>query len=473
MAAETIAADVCVIGAGSAGLSVAAGAAQFGARTVLVEAGRMGGDCLNTGCVPSKALLAAAARAQAVREAHRFGINAGPPQVDFAAVMEHVDRTIAAIAPTDTAERFRALGVTVLAGRARFVGRRSVAVDDAVRIEAKYIAIATGAAPAIPAIPGLDAVPYLTSETIWANRRCPEHLVILGGGAIGIEMAQAHRRLGAAVTVVEAGRALAGHDPELAAVLLDRLRREGVVIREQARVGEIVRADGAISLRFVDGATVAGSHLLVATGRRPRLAGLGLEAAGIVHGPAGIEVDDRLRTSNPRVYALGDAAGGLQFTHVAGHQAGVVLRNMLFRLPACYRPRRMPRVTYGDPEIAYVGLGEAEARARHGRIRILRSGFGENDRARTEGLPDGLVKLIGDRRGRLLGAGIVGVGAGELIAPYVLAIERGLKLGALAGSVVPYPTRSEAGKRAAGAFFLPVLFSERAKRMVRFLLRWS
>ncbi len=473
MAAETIAADVCVIGAGSAGLSVAIGAAQFGARTVLIEAGRMGGDCLNTGCVPSKALLAAAARAQAVREADRFGITAGPPQIDFAAVMDHVGRAVAAIAPTDTADRFRALGVTVLAGRARFVGRRTVAVDEAWRVEAKYIVLATGAEPAIPAIPGLDTVPYLTSETIWANRRCPRHLVILGGGPIGIEMAQAHRRLGADVTIVEAGRALGREDPELAAVLLARLRQEGVAIREDRAVAAAAATADGIVMRLADDTVLEGSHLLVATGRRPRLEGLGLEAAGIAHGPAGIAVDDRLRTTNPRVFALGDAAGGLQFTHVAGHQAGLVLRNMLFRLPARYRPERMPRVTYGDPELACVGLGEAEARARHGTIRILRSGFGENDRARAEGAPDGLVKLIADRRGRLLGAGIVGPGAGEMIAPYVLAIERRLKLGALAGSVMPYPTRSEAGKRAAGAFFLPMLFSERAKRMVRFLLRWS
>lgn len=473
MTVETIVADVCVIGAGAAGLSVAAGAAQFGARTVLIEAGRMGGDCLNTGCVPSKALLAVAARAQAVREAHRFGIAAGPPLIDFAAAMAHVDRAIAAIAPTDTADRFRALGVTVLAGSARFVGRTTLAVDDTWRVEAKYVVIATGAAPAIPRIPGLDAVPWMTSETIWANRTCPRHLVILGAGPIGIEMAQAHRRLGAEVTVIDAGRALAREDAELAAVLLARLRGEGVTLHEGQAVVAATRVGEGIALDLADGRRVEGSHLLVAAGRRPSLAGLGLEAAGIAHGDGGITVDDRLRTTNPRVFALGDVTGGLQFTHVAGHQAGVVLRNMLFRLPARYRPERMPRVTYGDPELAYVGLGEAEARARHGTIRILRSGFGENDRARAEGDPDGLVKLIADRRGRLLGAGIVGPGAGDLLAPYVLAVERGMKLGALAAGVLPYPTRSEAGKRAAGAFFLPMLFSERAKRVVRFLLRWS
>lgn len=473
MTAETIDADVCVIGAGAAGLSVALGAAQFGARTVLVEAGRMGGDCLNTGCVPSKALLAAAARAQAVREAHRFGIAAGAPQIDFAAAMAHVDRAVAAIAPTDSADRLRALGVIVLAGRARFVGRQTLAVDDAWRVEAKYIVLATGAAPVIPPVPGLDAVPWMTSETIWANRACPRHLVVVGGGPIGIEMAQAHRRLGAEVTVIEAGRALVREDPELAAVLLARLRREGVVIHEGEAVVAVAQAGERIALELADGRRVDGSHLLIAAGRRPRLAGLGLEVAGVAFDAGGITVDDRLRTTNPRVFAVGDAAGGLQFTHVAGHQAGVVLRNMLFRLPARYRPERMPRVTYGDPELAHVGLGEAEARARHGTIRILRSGFGENDRARAEGEPDGLVKLIADRRGRLLGAGIVGPGAGDLLAPYVLAVERGLKLGALAASVMPYPTRSEAGKRAAGAFFLPMLFSERTKRLARFLLQWS
>jgi pyruvate/2-oxoglutarate dehydrogenase complex dihydrolipoamide dehydrogenase (E3) component len=345
-----VTADLCVIGAGSGGLSVAAGAAQLGARVVLIEAGAMGGDCLNTGCVPSKALLAAAKHAHAMTTGRRFGVAPAIPQIDFAAAKDHVAATIAAIAPHDSQERFEGLGVQVIRAPARFVSPREVAAGGT-RIRARRFVLATGSRPAIPPVPGIESVPYLTNETIFDLRTRPEHLIVLGGGPIGIEMAQAHRRLGSAVTVIEADRALGRDDPETAAVVLAALRAEGVAIREQTAAARIAGGAG-VTVHLPDGSAVAGTHLLVAAGRRVETEALGLAEAGIKAGPKGIAVDARLRTTNRRVHAIGDAAGGLQFTHVAGYQAGVVIRSALFGLPARQRTDHIPWVTYTDPELA-------------------------------------------------------------------------------------------------------------------------
>ena len=471
----TLAPDICVIGAGSAGLLVATGASQLGAETVLIEADRMGGDCLNTGCVPSKALIAAAHAAAAIRRAPRFGVDAGEPKVDFARVHDHVHGVIAAIAPTDSVERYEGLGVRVIAARARFTGPGTVIAGDAT-IRARRFVVATGARALVPPVPGLDAVPFLTNETVFDLTALPAHLLVMGGGPIGCELAQAFRRLGAAVTVVEMQAIMPKDDPEAVDVVRQRLRAEGVALLEGAKV---VRAEaGGAGIRLIveaNGAqqTVDGSHLLVAAGRKAGTEGLGLDAAGITHGRGGIAVDARLKTSNRRVYAIGDVTGGLQFTHMAGHHAGVVIKNALFRLPAKVETRAVPWVTYTDPELAQVGLGEAAARDRHGQIRILRAGFAENDRARTERAEDGFVKIVADRRGHVLGATIVGAHAGELIQPWILAIQSRLKLGAMAGMIAPYPTLGEAGKRAAGNFFTPLLFSGRTKAIVRFLRRFG
>lgn len=442
--------DIAVIGAGSGGLTVAAAAAQFGQKVVLFEKGEMGGDCLNFGCVPSKALLAAAKHAQAMRSAARFGIAAGEPDVDFPAVMGHVRRAIAAIAPNDSQQRFEGLGVTVVRAAARFTGPTTLEAAGE-RFTARRLVIATGSRPAVPPIPGLAEVPFLTNETLFANDVLPAHLVIIGGGPIGLEMAQAHRRLGARVTVIEAATPLAQDDPELAAVVLQRLRAEGVEVLAATTVARVSRHDHGITVE-AGGARVTGSHLLLATGRRPNVEALGLEAAGIAFTPKGITIDTGLRTSNRRAYAIGDVAGG-RFTHEAGYQAGIVIRNALFGLPA-KAGAMIPHVTYTDPELAQAGLTEAQARAIHGdAIRVLRWPFRENDRAQAEGTVEGLVKLVTTGRGRILGAGIAGPLAGELIQPWVLAIERGLKAGAMAGAVLPYPTRGEASRRAAIGYF--------------------
>ena len=462
--------DLCVIGAGSGGLAVAAGAAQMGAEVVLVERGIMGGDCLNFGCVPSKSLLAAARIADLWRRGAGLGIAYARPRIDFAAVADSVQRVIAEIAPNDSAERFEGLGVRVLRAEARFTSPRT-AHAGGVEIRPRRFVIATGSQPAVPPIPGLDDVPYLTNETVFANHDLPEHLIVIGGGPIGIEMAQAHRRLGARVTVLDVGPLLPRDDPELSAILAGRLSSEGIVVRPGIEIADIGRTEKTVAVRLASGERISGSHLLVAAGRRPTIEGLDLAAAGIAATAQGITVDARLRTTNRRVFAIGDVVGGPQFTHVALYHAGIVIRNALFRIPAKVDYRALPWVTYTDPELAQVGLTEAGSRAIEGAPRVLRWRFAENDRAQTERETEGMVKVVTRGNGHILGASILGAGAGDLILPWALAISQKLKIGALANLIVPYPTRGEASKRAAGSYYTPTLFSARTRRLVRLLAR--
>jgi pyruvate/2-oxoglutarate dehydrogenase complex dihydrolipoamide dehydrogenase (E3) component len=469
-----ISVDICVIGAGSGGLTVAAGASQMGARVALIERGAMGGDCLNHGCVPSKALLAAARAAEAMRRAGRLGIERHDPRIDFAQVMAHVQGVIAAVAPQDSQERFEGLGVRVIRAEARFTGPDVVEAGGET-VRAKRFVLATGSSPLAPPIPGLDTVPYLTNETLFANTARPAHLLVLGGGPIGAEMAQAHRRLGAAVTLVEKFILLPKDDPELADFVRARLVAEGVALMEGAEVKRVDATPSGVALAVGRGGgevTLAGSHLLVAAGRKATVAGLNLEAAGVAYGPQGIRTDARLRTSNRRIYAVGDAAGRFQFTHMAGYHAGIVLRNILFRLPARVDDKAVPWVTYTEPELAQVGMTEAQAVARGGAT-VLRWPFHENDRAQAERDTEGMAKAVVDRGGRILGAGIVGPHAGELIQPWCLAIAQGLKIGAMAQAILPYPTFGEIGKRVAGSWYAPKLFSERTRKLVRLLLRFA
>jgi pyruvate/2-oxoglutarate dehydrogenase complex dihydrolipoamide dehydrogenase (E3) component len=467
-----LAPDLCVIGAGSGGLAVAAGAAQMGADVVLIERGAMGGDCLNFGCVPSKSLLAASRVADLGRRGAALGITYAPPRIDFAAVGDSIQRVIAAIAPNDSVERFDGLGVRVLRAEARFTDPRTVRAGNT-EVRPRRFVIATGSRPAVPTIPGLDGVPYLTNETVFANRELPQHLIVIGGGPIGIEMAQAHVRLGARVTVLDVGPLLPRDDPELAAWLAERLSAEGVTTHPQIEIIAIERDGEAIHVDLADGSRIAGSHVLVAAGRRPNIEALDLPAAGIAATAKGVTVDARLRTTNRRAFAVGDVAGGPQFTHVALYHAGIVIRNALFRLPAKADYRALPWVTFTDPELAQVGLTEAAARAANGAVRVLRWRFVENDRAQTERDTEGLAKVVARRDGRILGASILGAGAGDLILPWALAISQKLKIRALANLIVPYPTRGEASKRAAGSFYTPTLFSAGTRRLVRLLARFG
>lgn len=473
---ERLTPDICVIGAGSAGLTVAAAAAAFGASVVLVERGRMGGDCLNYGCVPSKALLAAAHHAQAIAEARRFGIDAGEIKVDFSRVRDHVREVIASIAPNDSAERFTALGVRVIGASAAFADARTVVAGD-VEIQARRFVIATGSTAALPPVPGLDSVPYLTNETLFDLKTKPRHLAIIGGGPVGMEMAQAYRRLGSAVTVVEAARALGREDPEMAAVVLDRLRAEGVTIIENATVSA-VEPRGKAGVRLLydrDGESgkIDAGTLLVAAGRTASTAGLGLEKAGIACDGHGITVGANLRTTNRRVYAIGDVTGGLQFTHVASYHAGLVVQQILFRVPAKEDRTIIPRATYTDPALAHVGLDEIEARRRHRTIHVLRWPFAENDRARAERRTEGLVKIVTGRKGRILGVSIAGVGADEMINMWALAVSSSLTVADVRGHVAPYPTMAEIGKRAALTYYNPLTRKPFVRRMVRMLSRFG
>jgi len=467
--------DICVIGGGAGGLAVAAGAAQMGAKTVLLEKYKMGGDCLNYGCVPSKALLAAGHAAQSVRDADRFGITAADPTSRSEDIYGHVRGVIGAIEPNDSVERFEGLGVKVIEAAGKFVGRQEVEADG-VRIKARRIVVSTGSTAFVSPIPGLDQVPYLTNETVFNRHQLPEHLIVIGGGPMGIELAQAHRHLGCEVTVLEMVSIMPKDDAELVDMVRQQIFRDGLTAREGVKIIRIEPyADGVRVVLEKHGGeeVVDGSHLLVATGRRPNVAGLDLEKAGIEYSEKGISVDARLRTSNKKVFAIGDVAGGFLFTHVAGYHAGVVIKNALFHLPAKADHSTVPWVTYTAPELAQVGLNEAGAKQAGKDFRVLRWPFHENDRAQAEGATDGLVKAIITPKGQILGCGIVGAHAGELIQPWVLAMSEKLKIGAMATMIAPYPTFGEVSKRAASSFYAPSLFSDRTRKIVKFLSRFG
>jgi pyruvate/2-oxoglutarate dehydrogenase complex dihydrolipoamide dehydrogenase (E3) component len=470
---DEIRADLCIIGAGSGGLSVAAAAAALGVKVVLIEKHKMGGDCLNYGCVPSKAMIAAGKRAQAMRMAAPFGIAAVEPKIDPAGVQAHVASVIAAIAPNDSVERFTGLGVRVIQAAARFVDGSTVKAGEHL-IKARRFVIATGSAPAVPPIPGLDRVPFFTNETIFDNKTAIGHLIIIGGGPIGIEMAQAHRRLGAKVTVVEGFKALGKDDPELTAVVLKHLRAEGLEIRENTKVERIEGAAGQIRVHVAgaEGSSVVeGTHLLVAAGRKANIADLGLDAAGIVNDKRSITVDAGLVTSNKKVFAIGDVVGGLQFTHVANYHAGIVIRRALFRMPAKVATHHIPWVTYTDPELANVGLSEEAARKAHGTINVYRWPYHENDRAQAERKTEGFIKVVTNPKGRILGAAIVGENAGELIQMWSLALSQGMNIKAMTQWISPYPTLSEINKRAAIGYYSSMASNPRVRKLIGWLAK--
>ncbi len=470
---DTLKVDLCIIGAGSGGLSVAAGAVQMGASVVLIEKHKMGGDCLNYGCVPSKALLAAAKHAHAHRTGVPFGVAANEPDVDFAAVNAHVKSVIATIEPHDSVERFEGLGCTVIQDAARFTGPQTVTAGGKT-IEARRIVISTGSSPFVPPIPGLEDTPYFTNETIFENTERPERLIVVGGGPIGMEMAQAHRRLGSDVVVLEGNKAFGKDDPEITAIALERLKSEGLDVREGALAERVEAAGQGVRVHLKGGETVEGTHLLMAVGRKPNVDGLDLEKAGIEYERRGIKVNDNLVTTNKKVFAIGDVTGGLQFTHVAGYHAGVVIRNALFQMFwAKASTAHIPWVTYTDPEVAQVGLTEEQANEKFGgKAKTLRWSLVENDRAQAELATHGMIKVMLNGS-RIVGASIVGKGAGEMIQLWAYAVANKQKIGSVAAYVAPYPTIGEAGKRAAGQYYVPGLFSDRTKKIVKFMSKFG
>lgn len=480
---KTITPDICVIGGGSGGLSVAAAAAAFGVDVVLLEKGKMGGDCLNYGCVPSKAIIAAGKHARAAIDGKKFGVNVDQVNVDFEKVNAHIKGVIAGIAPHDSPERFRSIGVNVIEDAGIFIDADTVQAGDTL-IKARRFVIATGSSAFVPPITGIDDVDYLTNESLFEQTVRPEHLIVIGGGPIGMEMAQAHHRLGSKVTVIEGFKALGKDDPELASVVLKRIREEGVEIFEGTNVVGLAKSKsgGAKSKSGVtvtvetDGEQreISGSHLLVATGRAANVNGLGLESGQIEYDRRGIKVGDNMRTSNKRVYAIGDVAGGFQFTHVAGYHAGLVVQQILFRLPAKENRQIIPWATFTEPELSNVGLTEAQAREKHGDdISVLRWEYAENDRARAELKTDGMIKIVADKKGRLIGVGIAGAGAGEMINMWALAITNKMKLSNVRGYIPPYPTMSEIGKRAVMTHYGPITSKPFVRAIIGFLRKFG
>lgn len=452
--------NLIVIGGGSAGLIAAYIAATVRARVTLIERGHMGGDCLNTGCVPSKTLLASARMAATMRNADRYGIAAVAPEVDFAAVMSRVQEAVARIAPKDSMARYRSLGVDCVAGDARIVDPHHVAVGDRV-LSTRSIVIATGARPALPPVPGLNEVEPLTSDNIWSLRTRPERLLVLGGGPIGCELAQAFARLGSRVTIVDLEhRLLPREDAEVGALVRERLTAEGVDVRLAHRANRFVpAANGAGELHADTGsgtAVIGFDRVLVAVGRRAVTEGIGLEALGIKTTPAGtIAVDDYLRTSRSNIFACGDCVGPYQFTHMASHQAWYAAVNALFGWARKFRVNYgiVPWTTYTDPEVARVGLSEEEALRSGRRFEVTRFGFDDHDRSIADGAPEGFIKVLTEEgKDRILGVTIVGQHAGELLAEYVFAMTHGLGLKALMSTIHVYPTLAESAKLTAGAW---------------------
>jgi pyruvate/2-oxoglutarate dehydrogenase complex dihydrolipoamide dehydrogenase (E3) component len=470
---ELLKPDICIIGAGAGGLDVAAAAALAGKSVVLVEKDRMGGARLH-GAVPSKAFLAAARHAHRFTQTSAFGINAPPPQIDFGKLGEHVSGAVGALTADSTRERFGGLGVRVLDGFPQFKSRSRLVVSDTIEVRARRYVIATGSVPAPPDIPGLGEAPYLTGETIFSLARFPEHLIVIGAGPRGLEFAQAFRRLGAAVTVLDSAAPLAREDPECVRIVLDQFAREGIAVRTGVAIVRVVTAQDEVQV-VLDGAdgeeTLAASHLLIADARRPNVDGLGLDQARVACTPQGIVVNALLRTRNRRVYAIGEVTGAPPFVQVARYHASVVVRQVLLRQPAWSNEKLVPRATLTDPELAHVGLTDVQAARRLFGYSVLRWPYHENDRAQVERAGRGHIKVITDWKGKILGATIVGAGASELIAVWSLAIGQGLNIRAMSGIMMPYPTFGEIGKSAAATYFTLGLTRFGLRRIIGVLRR--
>jgi len=470
--------DVCIIGAGSGGLSVAAGASQLGRSVVLFEAADMGGDCLNHGCVPSKALIAAGKHAHALSAGEAFGVTAVEPTINFETVKAHVKGVIDHIAPVDSQERFEGFGCTVIREFASFKDKNTV-VSKTTEVKAKRFVIATGSRASAPPIPGLSETPYLTNEDIFSIPKQPKHLLIIGAGPIGLELGQAFNRMGTKVEIIDVAAPLGRSEPEHAEILVKALEKEGIVFHTPVSTKLIRKTKTGVAIELEDGRTLKGSHLLVAAGRAPSVSGLNLEAADVKYSRRGIETDDCLRSSNPRVFVAGDAAAGKGgLTHAAGFHAGILIKSFYFLPPFLNRllgkatTDRMPAAIYSEPELASIGLTEAQAREAGNEVKALHFEFDENDRAIAERSDLGGVKIIATKRGKILGASIVGEGAGDLIQMISVAMTNKVKVSGLAQIIAPYPTRGEAVKRAASSMYTEAIFGDKAKAVAGFFTKF-
>lgn len=450
--------DLVIIGGGSAGLSAASTAALFGVQVALIDRERLGGECLYTGCVPSKALLHVARVAQEIRTAQRIGLRAHLDAVDLGAVADQVHHVIDRAYVRDAPEAYERLGVEVLFGEACFVSPRELAINGRTICSRAYI-VATGSHAAAPSVPGLADAGYLTNDSVFDVRKLPAKLAIIGGGPIGVELGQAFARLGSHVTILQRpDRLLPKEEPDASAVVRRVLAAEGVTVQTRTTAQGVSLRNGlkVISVRRADGTTeeVAADEILVALGRTPNVTGLGLEAAHVQYDQsAGIKADDALRTANPRIYVAGDVRGAPYFTHAAAQQARIAVRNALTPFRARRDDRALPWATFTDPEVARVGLTEAEARERHGDdVCVYTQPFSEVDRADTEEATEGFVKLVATRKGEMLGAHLVGLSAGEYVNELALAMRAGIRLGQIAATVHVYPTMAIAIQQAAGYY---------------------
>jgi pyruvate/2-oxoglutarate dehydrogenase complex dihydrolipoamide dehydrogenase (E3) component len=484
--ADELKPDICVIGGGPGGIAVATAAANANVPVVLVEKGEIGGTEL-AAAVPSKALIAAANRYETLRSAPAVGVTGAPLQVNLGKVFDHVRAVMDAVAANSSAERLAALGVTVIRAEGRFTDRRTVVAGDAT-IRARRFVIATGAKPKAPDLPGLAGVDFMTLDTAFDGARKMTHLIVLGAGRRGLELAQAYNRLGVDTTVIDEQAALADDDPELAALVLSRLAAEGVRVRDSARIVGFARRRGGIRVTLGEGAAededesegedadrihVDGTHLLVATGSAPNVDGLGLPEAGIGNGPNGIKVDSRLRTTNPRVYAIGDVVAGPTAANRAEHHAHLVLKSVLYRLPIRDDVGAVPLIAFTDPALATVGLGEAAAREKHKTVRVLRLPMSENDLSQADRTTAGMLKVIVTQRGRILGAAAVGRDAGEIIGLWSLAIANRLGISAMQHFVPAYPSRLELSRRVAASFDGPGLTPPWRRRIIEMLRKFG
>jgi len=469
--------DLGIIGGGAAGLTAAAGAARFGARTILIEkTDKLGGDCLHCGCVPSKTLIRTAGVWNLAQRAGEFGLpSLSLPPVDLRSVMNRVKTVIERIQRHDSVERFCELGAAVRFGTPRFQNDHEVTLDGKY-ISAKSWLIATGSRPVIPTVEGLAEVPFWTNENVFSQRTLPSRLIVLGGGPIGLEIAQAFGRLGSEVTIVEFSDQILGpEDPDLAEILRGRLESEGLKIMTGTRALRVGSQGSTIGLTVVpagvpgETSLIEADALFVATGRAAHVDDLDLNAAGIAFTGRGIPTDARMRTNIPHIYACGDVNGQFPFTHVAGYEAGIALANAILHLPRKVDYGKMGWCTYTDPEVASFGLNEKRAKAEGRDYSILQESFIDNDRALAEGEELGKIKVLLNPAGKLLGCQIIGNHAGELIHEWIIAGKGGVRLSTIAEAIHVYPTLSEISKRVAGRYYADKIFSDRTKGILRFL----
>ena len=463
--------DLVVIGGGPGGLIVASVAAQVGLRVTLIEkSDRLGGDCLHTGCVPSKTLINMGRIAHSAREGARSGLLSVMPDIDFSKAIDEVERVIHKIQQHDDPERFRSYGCEVRFGAARFINPHEVSIGEEI-IRGRRFVIATGSMPTVPPIPRLEETGFDTNETIFKQRSLPDQLVVIGGGPIGVELAQAFSRLGSQVTIIEASdRLLAQGDHQASLLLQEILEEEGIRIITAAQVIGVQREDDRRQITLADGRTIECKRILMATGRRPAIHGLGLEQAGVEVNRQGILVDRRLRTSKKHIYAVGDVCGPHPFTHMAEYQAGIVLANIVFRTPKKTDYRVVPRVVYTDPEVASVGLTEIEAKAKGIKYHVAEFPMAEVDRAMTDGVEHGFARLL-ISKGRIAGASLVGPHAGELVHELALAMQVKAKVKDISATVHAYPTYAQIHRRAVNKSYAHLLQSKKVRLLVWVLNR--